>query len=239
MSRGAEFGEVQPFLSRGGPLVAAPSITLDSASYGAGSAIDIAVIRQVTPLNSFRLGQQVFFWLGVVPGTAGEANPWASRVRFKLWWIRPNKEYRAPGSPSWLEIDRVTFGAGPVVGPPAVPVADNRYLWIPSPKRLDTTPFWNPPPAITTLPNSDSILLDDCLVMDLPDPNDAAYIAKFPSPQVVSRWVSFLYPAMGYALGLTWNADAGGQGDIPTSLTISLTWAVGTLGGTNYQESLG
>ena len=44
---------------------------------------------------------------------------------------------------------------------------------------------------------------------------------------------------MGYALGVTWNADAGGQGAIPTSLKISLTWSVGTLGGTNYQESIG
>jgi len=239
MSRGAEFGEVQPLQSRGGPLIVQPSLILPATAYGAGSAINTAQIQQVTPLNSFRLGQQIVFWLGVVPGKA-DSN-WASRVRLKLWWARPNKEYRTPGFPKWLEIDRVTFGNGPVVGPvpPLDPLADNRYVWIPSPKRLDTTPFSTPPPAIPTLPNSDSILLDDCLVMDLPDPNDPVYIAKFPSPQVVSSWGVFFYPAMGYALGMTWNADGGNQGAPPSDLTISLTWATGTLGGTNYQESIG
>jgi hypothetical protein len=44
---------------------------------------------------------------------------------------------------------------------------------------------------------------------------------------------------MGYALGMTWDATAGGQGGVPSELRISLTWAVGTLGGTNYQESIG
>ncbi len=235
MSRGAEFGEVQPLSSRGGPIVVGPSTILPATAFGAGSLIDTARIHQVTPLNSFRLGQQIFFWLGVRPGPAGLV-PWASRVRLKLWWARPNKEYRTPGNPSWLEIDRVTFGNGPVVGDP---LANNRYVWIPSPKRLDTTPFSTPPPAIPPLPNSDSILLDDCLVMDLPDPNSAAYIANFPAPQVVSRWGAFFYPAMGYALGMTWDAVGGGQGAPPSTLTISLTWAVGTLGGTNYQESIG
>jgi hypothetical protein len=233
MSRGAEFGEVQPLASRGGRLLAQPSIILAAQSFGAGAAINTAVIQQLTPLNSFRLGQQVFFWLGVVPGAA--AGDWASRIRLKLWWARPNKEYRAPGFSRWENIDRVTFGAGPVVGNP---VENNRYVWMPSPKRLDTTPYTVAPPAIPTLPNSDSVLLDDCLVMDLPDPNDAAYIANFPTPQVVSRWATFLYPAMGYALGVTWDADAGGQ-SIPTTMTISLNWSVGTLGGTNYQESIG
>jgi hypothetical protein len=239
MSRGAEFGEVQPLQSRGGPLLAAPTITLLKSAYGAGTAIDTAVIQQITPLNSFRLGQQIFFWLGVVPGFPGEE--WASRVRLKLWWARPNKEYRAPGFPKWEEIDRVTFGNGPVVLPvPGNPLANNRYVWMPSPKRLDTTPFMTPPPALPVLPNSDSILLDDCLVMDLPDPNDPVYIANFPvATQDVSRWAAFLYPAMGYALGVTWNADAGGQGPIPSEMLISLTWSVGTLGGTNYQESIG
>jgi hypothetical protein len=238
MSRGAEFGEVQPLSRRGGPIVVQPSIVLPSESFGAGVAIDTAVIKQVTPLNSFRLGQQIFFWLGVVPGAAGQQEDWASRVRLKLWWLRPNKEYRAPGDPSWLEIDRVTFRDGPDAVAPIDPLENNRYVWIPSPKRLDTTPFSTAPPAIPSLPNSDSVLVDDCLVLDLPDPNDLVYQANFPSPQVVSRWVAFLYPAMGYALGMTWNADAGGI-EIPDTMTISLTWSVGTLGGTNYQESIG
>lgn len=238
MSRGAEFGEVQPLKSRGGPLAVQPSIVLPSASFGAGPAINTAFITQVTPLNSFRLGQQITFWLGVVPGKPG--GDWASRVRLKLWWARPNKEYRTPGFPDWLEIDRITFGNGPVVAPPPPqPLANNRYVWTPSPKRLDITPYQTPPPPAPPLPNSDSILLDDCLVMDLPDPNDPVYTALFPAPQVVSRWDVFFYPAMGYALGMTWDAEGGGQGGIPSSLTISLTWAVGTLGGTNYQESIG
>jgi hypothetical protein len=38
--------------------------------------------------------------------------------------------------------------------------------------------------------------------------------------------------------GSAMNANAGG-GAPPNSLTISLTWATGTLGGTNYQESIG
>lgn len=233
MSRGAEFGEVQPLASRGGPLRAASLITLPSSSFGAGTAINTAVIQQVTPTNSFRLGQQICFWLGVRPGVAG--GNWASRVRLKLWWLRPNKEYRAPGFTRWEDIDRITFGNGPVVGDP---LANNRFVWIPSPKRLDITPYQTPPPAASPLPNSDSVLLDDCLVMDLPDPNDPVEIANFPSPQTVSRWGVFFYPAMGYALGMTWDADAGGQ-SVPSTLGISLTWAVGTLGGTNYQESVG
>jgi hypothetical protein len=236
MSRGAEFGEVQPLQNRGGLIRAAPgAIVLAKSAFGAGAAIDTAVIQQVTPLNSFRLGQQIFFWLGVVPGFP--EGPWASRVRLKLWWLRPNKEYRGAGSPTWLPIDRATFGDGPVV---ANPLANNRYVWIPSPKRLDTTPFMTPPPAMPVLPNSDSVLLDDCLVMDLPDPNDPVYIANFPvATQDVSRWAAFLYPAMGYALGMTWNADGGGQGPAPDFLHIGLSWSVGTLGGTNYQESIG
>jgi hypothetical protein len=240
--RGAEFGEITPLFSRGGPIAvrgvgASLPITLPNASFGAGTAINTAVIQQVTPLNSFRLGQQIIFWLGVRPGVAGQS--WASRVRLKLWWLRPNKEYRPPGSPGWLEIDRVTFGDGPVVLPTPDPVANNRYVWIPSPKRFDITPFQTPPPAASPLPNSDSVLLDDCLVLDLPDPADPTYTPLFPPPQVVCRWVTFFYPAMGYALGMTWNADAGGGGSVPSNLQISLTWAAGTLGGTNYQESIG
>jgi|JI9StandDraft_2_1071091.scaffolds.fasta_scaffold12344_2 hypothetical protein len=236
MSRGAEFGQIQPLVARNGPIQVAPALVLPAESFGAGAAINTAFITPVTPLNSFRIGQQIFFWLGVVPGVAGGA--WASRVRLKLWWVRPNKEYRAPGFPKWEQIDRATFGDGPVILP-ADPVANNRYVWIPSPKRFDITPFQTPPPAAPPLPNSDSVLLDDCLVMDLPDPNDPAYVALFPAPQVVSRWDSFFYPAMGYALGMTWDADGGGGGPAPQELTISLTWQVGTLGGTNYQESIG
>lgn len=234
MSRGAEFGDVQPLLNRGGPLVARPSIVLGAPAFGSGAAINTAVIQQVTPLNSFRLGQQIFFWLGVRPGLAG--GPWASRVRLKLWWARPNKEFRTPGSPIWEVIDRETFGAGPTVD---ANQDNNRYVWMPSPKRLDITPYQAPPPAASPVFDSDSVLLDDCLVMDLPDPNDPVEIANFTAPQVVSRWGAFLYPAMGYSLGITWDADAGGGGTAPTELLISLTWSVGTLGGTNYQESIG
>ena len=234
MSRGAEFGDVKPLRTAGGPLAVTPFTTLTSSSFGAGDAINTAVIQQVAPLNSFRLGQQLVFWLGVRPGIAG--GQWASRVRLKLWWLRPNKQYRAPGTNVWLPIDKETFFNGPA---PTSDVTDNRYCWIPSPKRLDVTPYGTAPPAVPPLPNSDSALLDDCLVLDLPDPNDPVYQAKFVSPQVVSRWVTFLYPAMGYSLGMTWDATGGGQGAVPGVLDISLNWASGTLGGSNYQESVG
>lgn len=235
MSRGAEFGDVKPLRIQGGPIGVTPFTVLSAAAFGAGDAINTAFIQQVCPLNSFRLGQQVIFWLGVVPGPGGIA-PWASRVRLKLWWLRPNKQYRAPGVNGWLPIDKATFGNGPA---PTSDQTDNRYCWIPSPKRLDVTPYGTAPPAVPPLPNSDSALLDDCLVLDLPDPGNPAYQAKFVSPQVVSRWTSFFYPAMGYSLGMTWDATAGGQGAVPSTLSISLNWATGTLGGSNYQESVG
>jgi len=228
--RGAEFGAVQPLLRRGGPIAAFPQIVLPQTSFGAGTAINTAVITRVTPINAFRLGQQITFWLGVVPGASG--NSYFNRVRLKLWWARPNKEYRTPGQDEWLPIDRATFGDGPLAG-----LDNNRYVWMPSPKRLDITPYQTPPPAATPQPNSDSELLDDCLVMSLPSPADPTYTPLFPAPQVVCRWGAFFYPAMGYSLGMTWDGTVGAGA--PQTLTISLTYSVGTLGGSVYQESVG
>jgi hypothetical protein len=248
MSRGAEFGEVQTLNGRGGPIDARPTIRLPLESFGSGTEIDRAFIAQVTPLNSFRLGQQIFFWLGVqTPGQILEPgqNPVPLRARLKLWWARPNKEFRTPGDGGWLAIDSATFGNGPSYLTPNGPRADqtnNRYVWIPSPKRNDITPYQTAPPSPTPFPNSDSLLLDDCLLLDLPEPTDPTNIANFPFPQRVSRWASFFYPAMGYALGMTYDIiDPVTGASVPTlgNLTISLTWAVGTLGGTVYQESIG
>ncbi len=234
MRRGAEFGEITPRKADGSILLtqAGAAGELDAASQGTGEAIDRAFIRQVTPTNSFRLGQQVFFWLGLFPSTP---NGYYSQVRLKLWWLRPNVGYRAAGFPSWQIIDRTTFGDGPVVGDP---LANNRYVWVPSPKRLDLTQYQTPPPNPSPPRHSDSLLLDDCWTMDFGDP--ALYGGLFPSPQNVSRWAAFLYPAMGYALGFTWDFTfSGGPPPGNPSIPFSLTWQTGTLGGSVYQESIG
>lgn len=225
--RGAEFSDVQPRGANGAIPQDANRIVIAAASQGTGIAIDTAVIQQVTPLNSFRLGQQIFFHLGVFNPTFG-ANDFMTRLRLKPWWLRPNLEYRAAGDPSYLPIDQFTFRLATQ--------ADNRYVWIPGPKRLDGTQFQTPPPPAAPVRHSDSLMLDDIWTLDLPSPLDAAYIAKFPAPQQVSRWIAFFYPAMGYALGFTAEATTNGGTTTPN---ISLTWSVGTLGGTNYQESLG
>jgi len=238
MNRGAEFGEITPrgnagtidLFSRNG----VPSV-LNTNSYGSGDAINDAEIQQVTPTNSFRIGQQVFFWLGISPALAREPRPvpYISRIRLKLWWLRPNVGFRAVGYPSWQPIDRTTFGDGPNSG-----IDNNRWVWIPSPKRLDITQYQTAPPAASPALDSDSLLLDECWTMDLPDPTTPAQQANYPSPQFPVRWVSILMPAMGYALGWTWDADFVDT-ESPLPIPYSLSWQTGTLGGTVYQESIG
>jgi hypothetical protein len=229
--RGAEFSELAPKNPDTGRLR-----NEFFGLIGGSQGLEHGTVSQVTPLDSFRLGQQIFFWLGVgnpLGGATGIGTNWISRLRLKLWWARPNPEYRTPGNPQYLGIDQQTF-----LGTTEV---NNRYVWIPSPKRLDITQYQTPSPPPAAEPRtSDSLLLDDVLTLDLQDPNDAAYQASFPDPQIVSRWSAFFYPAMGYALGFTWDAEFAepvvGQPPLPL---ISLTYAVGTLGGTNYQESIG
>lgn len=253
MSRGAEFGGVSPKnqfgrISNGFHTITSPSLDLDNG-----------VIFPLTPVtgtgpdrcNSFRMGQQVIFWFGIAnPITSGDglSDNWVTRLRLKLWWLRPNLEHRAPGAfpgaldqppdSGWKQIDLATFGAGPNAG-----FLDNRYCWIPSPKRFDTTPFMTPPPPLPPAGNSDSILLDDILTWDLQDPTVAAYAAGFSvADQQISRWSVLMYPAMGYALGVTAEAlyhTPLGEGVAAPSILVSCSYVTGTLGGTNYQESLG
>jgi len=241
-ARGAEFSELQPRNGKGALDI--EFVTLPISSQG----LESGVIVPVTPFNAFRLGQQIIFWLGVANPVFG-ANPndnFMTSVRLKLWWARPNLEYRTPGTrgpaptsdgSNYLGIDTETFLPGPNTGQD-----NNRYVWIPSPKRLDVTQYQTPPPVAAEARTSDSLFLDDVWKMDLQDPSDADYIANFPTPQVPSRWEVFMYPAMGYALGFTWdgefNVDPTPPVAQPTPL-VSLSWASGTLGGTLIQESIG
>jgi hypothetical protein len=252
MSRGAEFGEIAPKNQFG--RIRTEFATITSPSFD----LDNGFITPLTPVtgggfdraNSFRLGQQIIFWFGIANPIATGAqltDNWITRLRLKLWWLRPNLNYRAPGSAptaldlpaqsGWTPLDKATFGDGPVTG-----FSNNRYCWIPSPKRLDTTPWLTPPPPVSPARNSDSILLDDILTWDLQDPTVAAYAAGFSSDQNISRWSVLMYPAMGYALGVTAEPSYSvplGAGVATPLVNVSCSYAVGTLGGTNYQESLG
>lgn len=237
-ARGAEFSELAPKDPTTGRL-RNEFVALSAAGLENGT------ITEMTALDAFRIGQQIFIWLGItnpVLEVEGQPDNWITRIRLKPWWLRPNLEYRAPGTPirsvspvdNYLGIDRETFGSTSVL--------NNRYVWIPSPKRLDLTEWQTPnPPPASPPRHSDSLFLDDVWTFDLQSPTDADYQAAFARPgQQVSRWAAFLYPAMGYALGLTWEAEyaAGITGRLPQAL-VSLTYATGTLGASNYQESIG
>lgn len=231
-SKGADFSDIQPRDERG--VLATGFVELDSTAGDAG--VDNSVIQAVTPTNVFRLGQQVFFWLGIAAPLV-EGN-YLSRVRLKPWWARPNVEYRQayggtgqPGSDAVPPVDRLTFGA------PSLD--DNRYVWMPSPKRLDVTPFQTPPPPASPVRNSDSVFLDDIWTFDMPDPTDATYAGKFTASQTVSRWVTILYPAFGYALGFTYEATLNDPEGADVPVSVSLNWAVGTLGGGRSGEAIG
>lgn len=248
--RGAEFSDVRPLAQNG--LMANTFLPLTVSSRGLNTGIIQLVIRDLPSrgLDIFRLGQQVVFWLGMANPLVTAPNVpsnYITRLYLKLWWLRPNLEFRAPGTATsrpaqeippnsgWAPVDNLTFLPGPTGG-----VVNNRYCWVPSPKRLDITPYSTPPPPISPQPNSYSEFEDDVWSFFLPDPTDVLNIANFPAPQIVSRWATFLYPAMGYSLGLTWDADFFvTPGPAPTPApAISLTFVAGTLGGTNYQESI-
>lgn len=241
--KGADFSDLYPRLPPAGAIDALSFITLP----GTASGLDSGRIFQITPNNAFRVGQQVVFWLGVAnPLLGGEQ--WVSRLRLKLWWARPNMEFRQafarngdPASPTFAHpIDVSVFGNGPLGA--GDPLTDNRYVWVPSQKRLDITEWQtpNPPPAAPAR-HSDSLLLQDLWTMDLQDPNDATYTAKFVAPQVPSRWMSILYPAMGYALGFTYEATQGNpQSELTAAPMVNLMWQIGTMGGSSRdQEAIG
>jgi hypothetical protein len=247
MTQGSRFSDILPRTAAG--LL---RNSLSSFTFEGSTSIDYATITQVAPNNSFRLGQQIMFWIGLynpqvflqdlngdpIPGTEN----WVTRIRLKPWWARPNFEHRQAyggsgkvGSDTVFPIDRQNFeGAA---------LANNRYVWIPSPKRLDITPYDTAPPPVSPVRNSDSEMLDECWAWDLDDPTDASYQAAFPGPFVPSRWSVFFQPAMGYSLGLTAEATYAFTPQPNVRATpfvgVSITWATGTLGGTNYQESVG
>lgn len=236
--RGAEFSDVYPRNTRG-QLDALTFTSLQASASG----LDDGVIQQITPNGSFRPGQQVIFYLGVANplGGAGE-DQWVSRLRLKPWWARPNSEMRQAfggdgslGSVGAIDLDTQVFGGGPNAG-----LSDNRYVWVPGHKRLDITQFDTAPPPVAPARHSDSLMLQDMWTVDLQDPNDAAYAAKFAAPQVPARWIPILYPAMGYALGFTYEATMGNQGADPIVPQINLQWMIGTMAGAaRDQESIG
>jgi hypothetical protein len=253
--RGAEFAEIEPRSSRG---IINSFQTLSGVSEGLDNGEPFPIIQgayaldtttspnPLKGLDAFRIGQQILFWIGIAnPIFMIDANPvtanWITSIQLKPWWLRPNLEYRAPGFPisaapftEWTGLDAATFL---LTG-----VSNNKYAWIPSPKRLDITQYQIPPPTASPVRNSDSLMLDDVWKWELQDPNDAAYIADFPAPQIVSRWSAFFYPAMGYSLAFTWAAQYAfvpGVGIAQPEPMVSVTYALGTLGGSVYQDSIG
>lgn len=238
-AKGADFSDIQPRDS-GGTLTVAFQTVPSSAS-----GLDTGVIAPWTQNNVFRLGQQVLFWLGIA-NPLDENDNYLTRVRLKPWWARPNMEFRqafggsgtpsgVPGAAQTVPVDRLVFGNGAL----ANPLQDNRYVYMPSPKRLDQTPYGTSPPAVSPAGHSDSILLDDLWTVDMPDPNDAVYAAKFGATQVISIWKPILYPALGYALGFTYEVETANAQVADPPLQISLSWTQGTWGGGRIEESVG
>jgi len=126
----------------------------------------------------------------------------------------------SPGaSPFPSQIDTQTFGGWSIFDHPFdlsagqfAPVnvngLGNRYVWYPSPKRLDTVPpEWGSSPLNIARPNtSDSILLDDVWYLPLPNPTSSPWNA---SPWNLNGNANYLqnkeftYPAFGRCLGLS------------------------------------
>jgi hypothetical protein len=237
--KGADFSDIQPRGETGSLNIGFQQLT------SGAEGVHLGEIQQVTQNNVFRLGQQIFFWIGLQCVTSQEGD-YLTRVRLKPWWARPANEFRQAfggnGTPSGaigeaqaVPIDRVVFGNGAGGDPDGL--FDNRYVWMPSPKRLDVTQYQTPPPPVAPDRHSDSVMLDDIWTVDMPDPFDATFAAKFVSPQVPSRWVPILYPAFGYALGFTWEVETfSGSPLLPR---VSVSWAAGTLGSGRVEESVG
>lgn len=238
-SKGADFSDILPRGTQG-QLDMLTFTTLPLSSQG----VDNGIIFQMTPNNSFRLGQQVLFWIGVANPADPATGQFITRIQLKPWWARPNNEFRqafggsgAPGATAAVPYDTQVFGDGVL----ANPLQDNRYVWVPAQKRLDLTEFLpGPSPPPSPARHSDSLLLQDLWTMDLRPPTDPLYTGKFSAAQTPARWDSLLYPALGYALGFTWEAtyDNGALDDIPA--LGNLSWATGTFGGdSRIQESIG
>lgn len=238
MGNGAgEFGEVQPVNTGGVIDLGFKTLT--------GAGLNYGTIQQITPIDAFKKPQQIDFTIGIAnPLTSGN---YMTALNLKLWWARPNKEYRAPGTSTgrpqlenpagsgWAPIDQNTFHGGPNNG-----LLNNRYIWVPSGKRLDTTPYDVAPLPVPPQPNSYSEIEDDVLrFAGLPDPTDPVVQALFPAPQIISRWVSFLYPARGLALGLTYSVELFNPQGTQLTPQISLTWQAGDWGGATYTENEG
>jgi len=237
MSKGAEFAELGPKVPTTG-LLRNGFQTLPITSQGLEDGNIFRISGDSSRgIEAFRLGQQGIFWLGVsnpVSTDIALQDNWITRLRLKPWWARPNLEYRVPGETqgtgagNFIPLDVQTFG----LGEGGLGSDNNRNVWIPSPKRLDITEFnvIVPPPA-AVVRTSDSLFVDDVWTLDLRDGSDPAYIAHFPAPQAVARWVTFTYPIMGYALGFTWEATYAvvQQGNNPLP-QVSLTYTVGTMG---------
>ena len=185
-------------------------------------------ITAMTLNNSFRTGQQLFLCVGLQLNTADDGN-YITQVRLKPWWARAAQEKRqafggngtvsgAPGVAQGIPLDRQVFGDGPL----ADPLQNNRYVWIPSPKYIDVTQFQTPPPPAAPPRNSYSLFVDDVWVWDLPDP--ATVAANFGADQDPARWQQFEYPAYGYALGFTAEADFVNPDGDDVPLRVSLSW---------------
>ena len=226
--RGPDFGEVAPKNDDGridttgslSPFGGASTTTLTSANYGQN-----AEIARVTPYNSFRLGQQILFWITIYNRLVNPPGWWITQVKLKPWWLRPNLEFRGAGDGGWKTIDEQTFSGGTDV--------NNRRCWVPSQKVVSVTQFApGPMPPAAEASHVDSYYMDDVWTFDLQDPADADY-ADIPlgAQQGLWRQVGFLYVAHGYSLGFTVDTTTAGQsGPVAPDVYLDLNWVTGTLG---------
>lgn len=212
MTEGPQFSPIQPTNSHG--LLHSAFINLSQ-----GVGLDYGTIQQVTPLGAFRVGQQIWFNLQIGQ-VAPEAQSYITQVRIKPWWLTENIEFRAPGNPSWIEADQSAFSGGTVT--------NNRYCWMPSPKRLDITPYQTSPPDPSPARNSDSIFLDDIWTIQMDNPSNADWQATLLVGQTeLRRGISFFYPAHGVALGLTCEITQGVDQAPISSVRAYLKWKTG------------
>lgn len=235
MKRGAELGRSYPreaVAQYGNLLRYSQGRTFNPIVLGPPGSGDIenGTIVPVTGLSAFRPGQQILFDLtiynGIVPpnSTPGVFPSWISSIRLKPWFLRQGDEFRSPGSTGgWTQNDQLEFGGSTVL--------NNRAVWRPVPKLLDTSQWGTAPPPVAPDRHSDSVFLDDIWKLDLQDPNDAAYQGTYlPGQLGLARSVSFMYVSHGYALGLTYEATvAGPPGSPPPEWGLDLNWQLGTL----------
>jgi len=237
--RGPDFGEVAPKNTTRGQIRAtgpgdpfatgasAVALALTSDNYDLANG----QIKAVTPLNAFRPGQQVLFWLTIYNRliTFGEGQQgFISQVKLKPWWLRPNLEFRAPGYTSWHPVDEQTFSGGTE--------ENNRRGWVPSQKIISVNEWsgsTTPPPSLKG--HVDSYYVDDVWVFDLQDPTDADYEnTPIGDQQGLWRAVGFFYVSHGYALGFTCDATIemteGEQPEGNQTINFDLNWVNGTLG---------